>query len=738
MDFIPALPTYGTDYAARNVWGWFEAALHDCDGVAYYKHPIVGSASGSRPDFTILAQPYQPIVVTCIRLRLEDIVTVGDEEWVINDGGTLRTTDSPSLEMDDFLVGLQQRFDRERIIRRRFVVVPVMVFPIIAATEFQAKFGVQFENSVWRAEDVSSVLVPHTKQLSEREWKTAKSVMQTATPLNRITGTLPKTAARLGDAVRLLDSEIANLDLEQEKVATQIPPGPQRIRGLAGTGKTVLLAMKAANIHRQLPDKKILFTFNTQSLYNQTRTLISKFYRHFSDVDPDWTRLHVRHAWGGRMRPGVYYDTCSREGLAPLDFQSAKAADPDVPFRACCAAALQARIEPEYDYVLVDEAQDFPKEFFQLLYRLAGEEHAIFWAYDELQSLASVEMPTTAELFGRDGAGNPLVSLEGDYPGGIEKDFVLHRSYRCPLKVLVLAHAIGLGIHSPNGPVQMLGSPDSWRSIGYEIETDKFIEGADVVVSRPAENSPNPLEAIYSGEQALIKTMAFDNRPAELDWVATSIRSDIRDEGVAPEEIIVISLDSPRAKKLMSALQLRLQADNIASTIPGLVDGSAEFGEPGRVTLSTVFRAKGNEAPVVYILSFDSLYDYVQEIENRNRAFTCISRSKGWVRITGYGQNMIRAQNEINTILSDVPRLRFKFPDMRIIRKLDAETSRRRKEMKKVKEVATGLLEADVGALKSLDEKLQQQMIRKLLETDALKGVSEAARKELLEKLGES
>ena len=436
--------------------------------------------------------------------------------------------------------------------------------------------------------------------------------------------------------------------------------------------------------------------------------------------------------------PGVYYDVCARQGAAPLDFRSAKATDPAIPFRACCAAALQGRIEPEYDYVLVDEAQDFPKEFFHLLYKLAGDEHAIFWSDDELQSLASVETPQTAELFGKDSAGNPLVSLEGDYPGGIEKDFVLHKSYRCPLKVLVLAHAIGLGIHSPHGPVQMLGSPDSWRSIGYEVGSGTFVEGTDVVITRPLENSPNPLESIYSGSDPLIKTMVFDDRPAELDWVAESIRHDIREEGVAPEQIIVISLDSPRAKNLMSSLQMRLQAHSIASTIPGLVDGSAEFAEPDRVTLSTVFRAKGNEAPVVYILSFDSLYDYVQEIENRNRAFTSISRSKGWVRITGFGTNMARAEKEIKTILGDIPALRFKFPNMQRLHKLDAETSRRRKEMKKAKEAAADLLEADVEALKNLDGKLQQQMLKKLLDADLLKDVSEQARRELLKKLGES
>jgi len=57
----------------------------------------------------------------------------------------------------------------------------------------------------------------------------------------------------MGAAIRELDKQVASLDDEQELVALQIAPGPQRIRGLAGTGKTVLLAMRAANIHLQEP-----------------------------------------------------------------------------------------------------------------------------------------------------------------------------------------------------------------------------------------------------------------------------------------------------------------------------------------------------------------------------------------------------------------------------------------------------------------------------------------------------
>jgi superfamily I DNA and RNA helicase len=154
-----------------------------------------------------------------------------------------------------------------------------------------------------------------------------------------------------------------------------------------------------------------------------------------------------------------------------------------------------------------------------------------------------------------------------------------------------------------------------------------------------------------------------------LDFVAQQISRNINEDGVRPEQIVVISLDSPRAKQHMSALQASLWALGIASTIPGIVDGQAEFAEPGKITLATVYRAKGNEAPIVYIISFDSLFDYVEEIRNRNRAFTSISRSKAWVTISGIGAQMAAAEKEISEIRKRLPRFEFEFPDMGKIRK---------------------------------------------------------------------
>jgi|ERR1044071_2657670 superfamily I DNA and RNA helicase len=716
MQFLASLPTYGQDQAAKNIWNKLREFLGDTDGICYYKHPVITSTTKSVPDLTLLAHGFQPLVIKSLDFTTEDITSIEELTWIVRG----QSFDSPVLELDDYMVGLQHKFDKERLLRHSFEIIGAVAFPLISKTEFEERFFPLPEHIkiIWADLNVEDALVPIASPIGDEEWLLAKSVFQGVSPLNKSVISSHAQANTFGEAIRILERSIALLDEEQHKVAVQIAPGPQRIRGLAGTGKTVVLAMKAANLHLRYPDKRILFTFHTQSLYNQARALITKFYRIHSDSDPDWDKLHVRHSWGGASRPGVYADVCKRYGYTPMTFTVAQNLDRAAPFRAACKTALQIEIKPYYEYILADEAQDFPLEFFRLLYRLATENKCIYWAYDELQSLSSAEVPSPTELFGVDQNGTALVSLEGEeYEGGIEKDFVLHRSYRCPQEVLMLAHAIGLGIHSIRGCVQMLANKSSWTSVGYEIVAGDLVKGEQTIIYRPPENSPNRIKQIYKGPQEIIEVRAFDERTDELTWVAESIYRNIAEEDVRPEQIVVISLDSKLAKRYLMKIQSELLKHDIGSTIPGLINDTAEFAEPGMVTLSTVYRAKGNEAPIVYIISFDSLYEYTEELERRNQAFAAISRSKGLVRITGTGKPMVAAKGEIGRILKDIPQFNFIFPDMEHLRRLDAsETSRRRREVRTAKESISKLLGLELDALHALSPSLLKDLKNKLEE----------------------
>lgn len=710
MQFLTSTPLYARDIPAKATWAKLEAALNDVEGFAYYKHPVFAVVNPNAPDLVAMGRGFEPFSVVVVPYRTQDISLTSDLQWKLTAG---RIIDSPVLQVEDHVEGLRRRLALDRELRTAYKPYGILALPLISEADCNRLYPDLVEQCdslgivILAEDDAAEALLQRTRRgISDAIWSRTLSVLQNVSPLNKPQPTLEETNNRVGQAISRLEREIAILDNEQHRVAVEMAPGPQRIRGLAGTGKTVVLALKAANLHLQFPEKKILVTFSTQSLYNQMTSLITRFYRPYADADPNWENLHIRHSWGSSARPGVYSDICAEKGVVALTLDTARLRSHDDPFRACCDHALKIGTTPQYDYILVDEAQDFVHEFFSVLLDRATEEHCVYFAYDELQNLSAVVTPGPDEMFGLDGAGKPRVSLLGEYESGIEKDFVLHKSYRCPRQNLVLAHAIGLGIKDEKKiPAQMIDNQSSWESFGYEILEGSLKPGEPTIINRPAENSPNRIGEIYTGKYKFIDVRVAEDQKAELKQVADEIANLVQVEGVRPEHIIVTSLKA-RPKEMFMNLQRLLHYRNVDSSIPGLVQSAWAFGIEDKVTLSTIRRVKGNEAPIVFIVGFESLYDYVDQIENRNKAFTALSRSKGWLRISGVGSDMTRAKREIDAILADNGRLCFDFPDMEDvrIRRLDAsDTSKRRKELASAQRAARQLATVDPEALAHLD-----------------------------------
>ena len=104
--------------------------------------------------------------------------------------------------------------------------------------------------------------------------------------------------------------------------------GVQRIRGLAGCGKTIVLALKVAYLHARHRDWLIAVTFNTRSLKNQFENLITTFVLEQANEEPDWDKIKIMNAWGapgGKQRSGIYFEFCRDHGVQYLDFGPAGA-----------------------------------------------------------------------------------------------------------------------------------------------------------------------------------------------------------------------------------------------------------------------------------------------------------------------------------------------------------------------------------------------------------------------------
>ncbi|MDR0573782.1 MAG: ATP-binding domain-containing protein [Tannerella sp.] len=701
------------------LWDQLKRITEAEEGYIYYKYPITGMADSYIPCFAIIDYNNGIFLFEVIEVTIDSLE-------ILNDGATWKVNntiiESPLFKLEDYKIRLENIIRNYRQIRGKILVRDYMVFPAINKTEFINKYNsVSIDSLIFGNFDVIEYksLFKNSLGLREEEKKVYISVIQGAGPLiGNISSVSAEKAGTMGAAIKLLDKKMAILDAKQHEAAVQIPDGPQRIRGMAGTGKTVILCMKAAYLHGRYPEAKILYTFHTQSLYNQVQYLIAKFYHEQNNSSPDWDKLLVLHSWGGRSKEGVYYRTCQRNSIIPMNFKNVPYST-DEPLDYVCSSILAENISEEFDYVLMDESQDFPPSFFQLVYKITKDPKRIIFAYDELQTLANTKIQDVKELFGYDNQGKPLVDfgVSSFYADEIEKDIILEKSYRNPYQLLMVAHGLGMGLYNTDGIMQIIDNEKIWNSIGYEIENGTLKPDTQVTIKRPSENTISLVHECYNGAQQPISYLKCDSFVDEINWIADSISNDCKKEDVEPHNIVVISLNKDSYKREFPLLQKQLFALGVPSIIPGYEGVERDkFGEKGFVTLSTVFKAKGNEAFIIYVMSVEYIYHYLEFVHARNSVFTALTRTKGWCRITGCGDLMDRAIIEIKSILENLPRFIFTYPDPeKIARKLSQEEyARRIAETKKTKNSIEQLLSADPEALKTIPKEHLAELLKRL------------------------
>jgi len=494
----------------------------------------------------------------------------------------------------------------------------------------------------------------------------------------------PKKPDSRGARLKRVEESIANLDQHQSQAVIETVDGVQRIRGLAGSGKTIVLALKVAYLHAQNPEWRIAVTFNTRSLKEQFKRLINNFTIEQTGTEPDWENIDILNAWGApgdKERDGIYHKYCRTQEIDFYDFSGAKRRFGDgKEFAGACGEALKSKQDPSqiYDLLLVDEAQDLPAEFLRLCFCFLKEPKRLVYAYDELQSLTGSSVLPPEQLFGSDEEGNPLVLLNTEEGATPKQDIILEKCYRNSRPLLATAHALGFGIYREKGLVQFFDQDNLWADVGYVVEDGELRGGETVTLSRTTESSPPFLEE-HSPLDDLIQFHRFDSPQEQTDFLVKAITNDIQEEELRPEDIVVINPNPLTTQREVGpARQLLFSESEINSELAGVSTSADVFTKSGSVTFTGVFRAKGNEAGMVYIInaqdSFAGWNKSATALE-RNRLFTAITRAKAWVRVLGVGKNMDGLINEWNALQKNEYKLKFLYPtqeekqELRIINK---------------------------------------------------------------------
>lgn len=707
IDILVTTDRLNKDPLGREFISYIESnsdRLNLAGSALYYDFPAYSDYDTvtHKPDVLILSPAHGILAIRLINLaRLNQ--------------GALSQADESLNQFCSILIGrlLKSKPLREGRSKLSFEVTPVIycdqktdVLPEDLDCELVSSYGA-FEALIEKLKDRES----NAETLSE-----IRSVLEGAKALTRASKRIVEDPEVTPAAAALakLESEIANFDQKQRRAALVTIDGPQRIRGLAGSGKTVILAMKAAHLHMTRPNDKILVTFFTKSLRSPIKDLVTKFYRHYKEIDPDWNNIHIRHGWGGSNSSGTYADVCRRSGRMPRSYSSARDAAPRgvEPFSFACEELINSAQSLEYyDHILIDEGQDFPDGFYKLCFELAKgdrDKKNIVWAYDELQNILNVKMRSPAELFGQDDDGEPRISLaraEKNLPPGATNDTVLSKCYRNQREVLVAAHALGFGIYS--NIVQLLESPDHWRDVGYDVLTPDFQVGNDIEILRPVENSPVALDT--DGLPPLIGNFIASSFEKEISWITKEIINFL-DMGLLPEDIIVVALDDRHMRNYFRYLSESLASHEISvNNIHADPYSEPPFSISGKITLSTVYRAKGNEAAVVFALGVDALSLRLRA--DRNKIFAAFTRTKAWLRVSGLGDSARRVAVEIDTALRNFPHLKFKMPDISEIDLIQRDLSKRSIKAKKIRNEYIqklkdeGFTEDEIADILSLEEK---------------------------------
>jgi superfamily I DNA and RNA helicase len=629
--------------SSKQLINFFESVKNQFNGTLYIGYPIIGTSQGG---FQIDA-----LLLT----KETGLVIINIEE------GTDSSINYKDIQDENYTKLASKLLQHKNLTSKRQLAIDIHTFTYSPAwTNIQSL-------SEYPCIVDNDGLLQYINSLNSKDedyFEQTLSILQSITSIRKNKSReYVKTSTSRGAKLKKLEDSIANLDKQQSSAVIETVEGVQRIRGLAGSGKTIILALKVAYLHAKNPNWKIAVTFNTRSLKDQFKKYITLFsYEHINE-EPNWDNIDIIHAWGTPSSEGIYFNICKDYNIEYFDFKSARKLTRiyGKEFDKVCEKALIEinNFKKKYDLIVIDEAQDFSKDFLKICYNILGETKRLVYAYDELQSLNTKTMASPEEIFGYNSGGQPLVTLinENNRP---KQDIILYKCYRNSSEILSTAHALGFGIYRES-LVQMFDNSKLWNDIGYKLISGNLEEGENVVLQRTNETSPEFLSN-HSDIDDLLKFNVFNDNTEQVDYVVSEILKNIEEDELRLDDIMVINPDPLTTKKVVGEFRKKLYDKGINSSLAGVTNSPDIFYNNDTITFTGIYRAKGNEAAMVYIINSQYCYSGVELAKKRNILFTAMTRSKAWVRVCGYGEQMKNLKQEYLKVKENDFSLSFTYP----------------------------------------------------------------------------
>ena len=206
----------------------------DLEGTLYIGYPIIGTPEGPFPIDALLVSPQKGLVLFNL-IEGREVGEYGDNQ------------DETFNKMQAKLLQHQTLTQKRKL---RFDIHTVTFAPVVTnLTDY-----IEEDYPLCNAETLNDTIAELDQQ-NEDIFTPLVAVIQAISTLRRgrRKRDLRKPHSK-GTKLKTLEDSIANLDMQQSAAVIETFEGVQRIRGLAGSGKTIVLALKVAYLHASHPD----------------------------------------------------------------------------------------------------------------------------------------------------------------------------------------------------------------------------------------------------------------------------------------------------------------------------------------------------------------------------------------------------------------------------------------------------------------------------------------------------
>lgn len=386
--FIPALNSCKSKMTPGELR--FATRLHtnlDEDFYCWFDIPVGGNKS-RYPDFMILNADFGLLSIEVKDWKLDNIQSIDKHSASVLVGGSVKRLANPLEQSRQCIYKIVQQLQKDPDLLRhggryqgqlKFPYGFGVAFPNITSSQAAAIEGwddlFPAHRVIYQDQMTESVDSDDFQCLVENFFDVKFGIPLNENMLNRVRWhVFPEI--RIADEKRLFDaditvdaktfdtSKIKQFDIEQEKRARQIGDGHRVIRGVAGSGKTQIIAYRC-QYFAEGTRKPVLALYYNISAKAVLRNILTA--RGVLD------RVHIRH----------FHQWCAEQ------LRAARVSGSDDVTTAFAAALAAGKIATDqYSAVMVDEGQDFEKDWVSsIAWFCDAEGTPLLFVYDDAQSI---------------------------------------------------------------------------------------------------------------------------------------------------------------------------------------------------------------------------------------------------------------------------------------------------------------------------------------------------------------